>query len=337
MIWNKNKDKDKKDQKPRQKPNKPNKPKVEEPETVRLYGDQLNDGVIQMSFTLPVSAGDKARIAAKDITEKMGFKNVSVIHMEALSDTYTYFVVYAVSEVEIRYKDIEVPKLDYPLYSFDEINQKLNKGLRRKAVVLGACIGSDAHTVGIDAIFNMKGYLGDYGLERYPQFKALNLRAQVDTQALVKQIVETKADAVLISRVVTQRDAHIAELKKFLEDLQQAQGVPAHLIKICGGPRLDHKTALEIGYDAGFGPGTKPGQVASYITEELLKRIGGRPPRGGDREDGGKDGRRSRGGRGRRGRGGRGRGGRRSEKSEAQSAKPAQSAPKSESTDAPKE
>jgi beta-lysine 5,6-aminomutase beta subunit len=36
-----------------------------------------------------------------------------------------------------------------------------------------------------------------------------------------------------------------------------------------GGPRIDHKLALELGFDAGFGPGTKPGDVASYLVDRL--------------------------------------------------------------------
>jgi beta-lysine 5,6-aminomutase beta subunit len=36
---------------------------------------------------------------------------------------------------------------------------------------------------------------------------------------------------------------------------------------LLGGPRIDHKLALELGYDAGFGPGTKPSDVASFLVE----------------------------------------------------------------------
>ena len=41
-----------------------------------------------------------------------------------------------------------------------------------------------------------------------------------------------------------------------------------------GGPRVDHKTALELGFDAGFGPGTKPSDVANFIYYRLLERTG---------------------------------------------------------------
>lgn len=244
------------------------------PGKIKLYGDRMGDGSLQMSFTLPVPKSEEAKVAAQFFCEKMGLKDPHVIHMESMGAEFTFFVVYATCEFEVDMTTIKVPKLDYPDYDFDTINDILAHNFDRKIVVLGACVGSDAHTVGIDAIFNMKGYLGSYGLERYPTMKALNLRAQVDTKDLIKKIVELQADAVLISRVVTQRDAHITELKKFLEELKDAEGVPSHLIKICGGPRLTHKMALEIGYDAGFGTGTVPVHVASYIATEIVKRIG---------------------------------------------------------------
>jgi beta-lysine 5,6-aminomutase beta subunit len=41
------------------------------------------------------------------------------------------------------------------------------------------------------------------------------------------------------------------------------------VLLLFGGPRIDHKLALELGFDAGFGPGTKPSDVASYLVEHL--------------------------------------------------------------------
>ncbi|MCP5464853.1 MAG: cobalamin B12-binding domain-containing protein [Deltaproteobacteria bacterium] len=240
---------------------------------IRLYGDVENDGVVQISFTLPMPACDEARVAALQFAEKMNIQKASVLHMEAIDDDFSFFVVYGQCEAEVDLEQIEVPKLDHPQYGFHEINDMLGQKLDRKLVVLGACIGTDAHTVGIDAIFNMKGYLGDYGLERYSCFEAINLRAQVDVKDLADKIIEKQADVVLVSRVVTQRDSHIEEFKKLLAELSSRENVPAKLIKICGGPRMTHKEAIDIGYDAGFGPGTLPGQVASYIATEALQRF----------------------------------------------------------------
>ena len=45
---------------------------------------------------------------------------------------------------------------------------------------------------------------------------------------------------------------------------------------LLGGPRIDHALARELGYHAGFGPGTRPTMVAAYIVEALLARAGGK-------------------------------------------------------------
>ncbi|MBX7147784.1 cobalamin-dependent protein [bacterium] len=243
-------------------------------EQVRPYGDRTDDGMVQMSFTLPVSASPEAKEAAAQLVAKMGFEKVLVCHMEQITSGYTLFYVYAKTSHSIDMSSIHVPKLENPVLAFDAINSFIEKEIGRKIVVIGACIGSDAHTVGIDAIFNMKGYAHDWGFERYPMMDAHNLRAQVAVEDLSKRVAELKADAVLVSRVVTQRDEHITEMKKFLEALSQTPDVPPHLIKICGGPRISHEEALSWGFDAGFGPGTKPSHVGSFIIHELKKRLG---------------------------------------------------------------
>ena len=81
----------------------------------------------------------------------------------------------------------------------------IKRGLRRPLVVVGACIGTDAHTVGIDAILNIKGFAGEKGLEYYREITVVNLGAQVLVPDLVERARAAKADAVLVSQVVTQR------------------------------------------------------------------------------------------------------------------------------------
>ncbi len=239
---------------------------------IKPYGDQTNDGMVQLSFTLPVPSSPEARQAAVELCKKMGFQKIRVATMEKIDDDFTFFVVYAETTYDIDMSQIHVEKIENPLLSFDAVNDLIRTQIKRKLVVIGACIGSDAHTVGIDAIFNMKGFAHDWGFERYAWLSAYNLRAQVSVDDLVKKVVELKADAVLISRVVTQRDEHITELKNFLEKLKSTPDVSPHLIKICGGPRITHEEALSWGYDAGFGPGTKPSEVASFIVHQFLKR-----------------------------------------------------------------
>lgn len=239
---------------------------------IRPYGDRKDDGRIQLSFTLPVPASGRAREAARRFCEKLGLSNLVIATMEPAGSGFSFFVVYGQTQHALDFAEIEVPEVTAPEWSFKEINTQIKEHLHRKVVVIGACTGSDAHTVGIDAIINMKGYAGDKGLEAYPWIDAYNLGAQVDNAALLARARELSADAVLVSQIITQRDVHKDNSQK-LTELARQRGL-RNMLFLLGGPRIDHKLARELGYDAGFGPGTKPSQVASYIVTELLARSG---------------------------------------------------------------
>lgn len=246
------------------------------PRLVRPYGDRRDDGAIQLSFVLPVPPGERAREAAAELARKLGLTQVQVAAMERAADGYSFFVVYGRTAAAIDWAALDVPEVVARKRGFDELNELIAREVGRRIVVLGACTGSDAHAVGIDAIMNMKGYAGDYGLERYPMFDARNLGAQVENATLARLAREQCADAVLVSQVVTQRDVHKENARELLDELVR-QGLRGRVITILGGPRIDHKTALELGYDAGFGPGTKPSEVANYLAGEVLRRMGKSP------------------------------------------------------------
>lgn len=240
---------------------------------IRAYGDRRDDGVIQLSFTLPVAASDKAKEAAALYCTKLGLTDVKVAAAERASDHYTFFIVYAKSPVIIDYSAIDTPEIVIKKQGFHELNKQIEDEIGRKVVVFGACTGTDTHTVGIDAILNMKGFAGDYGLERYPWFEAYNLGSQVPNAELIRRAKEKSADAILVSQVVTQRDVHKDNSRQFIEEAKK-QGVYGHATLLLGGPRVDHKLAMELGFDAGFGPGTKPSDVANFIVHQVLQRMG---------------------------------------------------------------
>lgn len=241
---------------------------------IKPYGDRLDDGVIELSFTLPVAATPEAKEAAKRYVEKLGLKNVSIATMEAMGKGFAYFVVYGHAQHTIDFTKIHVPKIVMLEKGFSELKEYMSGHLERPIVVVGAATGHDAHTVGIDAIMNMKGYAGDYGLERYPLFKAYNLRSQLTNEQLLDKAVELGADAILVSQVVTQRDSHVKNLKDLKEAITKDRRISKDMITIVGGPRLDHALALKLGFDAGFGVGTKPSHVANFIVREYMKRKG---------------------------------------------------------------
>jgi len=236
------------------------------------YGDRRDDGLVQLSFVLPVPASEKAREAAQQFTKKLGFEQAYVASMESAGDGFAFFVVYGRTSLAIDYAAIEVPEVVLRKLGFDELNSSIAEKLGRKIIVYGACTGTDTHAVGIDAIMNMKGFSGDYGLERYPGFEAHNLGSQVDNAELIKQAKARGADAILISQVVTQREVHKENARQFIDELR-AQDLIGKVVTLLGGPRIDHKLALELGFDAGFGPGTKPSDVANYIAAHLFQKL----------------------------------------------------------------
>jgi beta-lysine 5,6-aminomutase beta subunit len=240
---------------------------------IRPYGDRLDDGVVQMAFVLPVPPSEKAREAAKIFMKKMGFAEAKVATMEQAAEGYSFFVAYGHTGMYLDYNEVDVPEVVVQKLSFDELNASIEKVLGRRIVVYGACTGTDSHTVGIDAIMNMKGFAGDYGLERYPMIEAHNLGAQVPNDELIAEAKAGDADAILVSQVVTQREVHKENARDFIQRARGA-GLVGRTLLLLGGPRVDHKLALELGFDAGFGAGTKPSDVANFIAHTLAQRLG---------------------------------------------------------------
>jgi beta-lysine 5,6-aminomutase beta subunit len=173
-------------------------------------------------------------------------------------------------------RDVQVVERDYPLLSPKEVNAAVKKTLRRPLVVVGACIGTDAHTVGIDAILNIKGFAGEKGLEYYSELKVINLGAQVAIPDLVEQARVNKADAVLVSQVVTQKDAHLHNTRDMTAAFREAFPPERRPLIVIGGPRFDESMTAELGVDRIFGKGTTPGEVASYLVHALLTTRSGR-------------------------------------------------------------
>lgn len=242
-------------------------------ELIRPYGDRIDDGVVQVSFVLPVAPSERAKEAARQMMAKMGFIDSKIATMEPAAQNYSFFIVYGHHPASIDLASIDVPEVVLKKLGFAELNAWVHSTVGRKLVVVGACTGTDSHTVGIDAIMNMKGFAGDYGLERYHAFDARNLGAQVPNEELIAKAKAANADAVLVSQVVTQRDVHKENARDFMDKAKRV-GIDQQMLLLLGGPRIDHRTALELGFHAGFGPGTKASDVANYIAHAVAKKLG---------------------------------------------------------------
>jgi beta-lysine 5,6-aminomutase beta subunit len=218
---------------------------------MRAYGDRDGDGMVQMSFTLKLAPSGRAREAE-------------------CAEGFSFFVVYGRSRHDVDVSAIDVPEVRTEELSREEIERQIASRLGRKIVIVGACTGSDAHTVGIDAILNYKGYAGDKGLESYKGFEVYNLGAQIENEQLTARARALRADAILVSQVITQRNCHKENGRALVERLE-VEGWRRDVVLLFGGPRVDHAMALELGFDAGFGPGTTPSDVARFLVTTVCK------------------------------------------------------------------
>jgi beta-lysine 5,6-aminomutase beta subunit len=263
-------------------------------QVVRPYGDTTGDGRIQVSFTLPVPFGTpteqaRAEGAAMQLATKMGLDPAMVVHAKGMGPDYTFFIVYGRVRHLVDLSEVQVTEREFPLLSSAEVNLRIRSNLGRKLVVVGACIGTDAHTVGIDAILNVKGHSGEKGLEYYREIRVVNLGSQVAVPDLVAKAQAEGADAVLVSQVVTQRDAHISNAKEMSAAFGAAASEPGAAdrpLLVVGGPRFDPTMTHELGVAKIFGKGTTPGEVASYLAYALAPEGGAGTDEGSGAEDG---------------------------------------------------
>ena len=75
---------------------------------VTAYGDTTGDGMVQLSFTLPVPAGTRAEGAARLFANRMGLDPAMVVHSKAMGAGHTFFVVYGLARVWVDPDEVEV-------------------------------------------------------------------------------------------------------------------------------------------------------------------------------------------------------------------------------------
>ena len=58
---------------------------------LKPYGDTMNDGKVQVSFTLPVKDDDRSMEAARQLAVKMGLEDAQVSYHGALDKEFTFY------------------------------------------------------------------------------------------------------------------------------------------------------------------------------------------------------------------------------------------------------
>jgi cysteine desulfurase len=110
--------------------------------------------------------------------------------------------------------------------------------------------------------------LRDIYIKRIEGFgiKYAYLGTSCPVEKLVDAAIETNADAILLSTIITHDDVHIKNMKK-VHDLAIEKGIRDKVIIVCGGTQVTNEIAKEAGLDAGFGRGTHGIDVASFLVE----------------------------------------------------------------------
>ena len=104
----------------------------------------------------------------------------------------------------------------------------------------------------------------------------VNLGAQVSVPQLVERAVEEKADAVLVSQVVTQRDAHLLNTREMSAAFREAFPPARRPLLVVGGPRFDETMAADLGVDRGLHPGHDARRGGQLPRAPARHREGGR-------------------------------------------------------------
>jgi D-ornithine 4,5-aminomutase subunit beta len=143
----------------------------------------------------------------------------------------------------------------------DELREAVkNTGLK----VVAATVGEDEHSVGLREILDIKhGGIEKYGVKYH------YLGTSVPISKLIDAAIETGAQAILISTIISHNDIHRQQMKK-LAELCQEKGIRDQVILIAGGTQVTPEMAAETGLDATFGRGTK----GIHVVDAIVKHSG---------------------------------------------------------------
>lgn len=216
------------------------------------------DGVVCTTIFLPLDERT-AEFAAIKCGEKMGLEDVTVVHKQGLHPSEGTIV-----EIKGKVKfDIDVNDLIIPekpdILSPQEIRDAVDE---KPMFVVAATVGEDEHSVGIKETLDIKhGGIEGFGIK----YEFLGTSCPVEK--LVDAAIETNADAILASMIITHDDVHIKNMKK-ISDLCIEKGIRDKVILACGGTQVTNEIAVQAGMDAGFGRESHGIDVASYLVKK---------------------------------------------------------------------
>jgi D-ornithine 4,5-aminomutase subunit beta len=89
-------------------------------------------------------------------------------------------------------------------------------------------------------------------------------------EKLVDAAIETNAEAILISTIISHDDIHYKNMKR-IHELCVEKGIRDKVLLLAGGTQVTPDLAVKQGMDAGFGRGTKGIHVATFMVKNRKK------------------------------------------------------------------
>ncbi|MFZ2960602.1 MAG: D-ornithine 4,5-aminomutase subunit OraE [Candidatus Ozemobacteraceae bacterium] len=229
---------------------------------IKPEAEWAGDGTVLVQLFVPETE-EIARVAAVQMALKMGLNDPEVINTQVMHPAEGTFVEvkgkvgFAIDRTTLKIppKEIILPE--------DELRAEVKKvGLK----VVAGTVGEDEHSVGLREILDIKhGGIEKYGVKYH------YLGTSVPVGKLIDAAIETGAQAILISTIISHNDVHRAAMKK-LSDLCREKGIRDKIILIAGGTQVSREMAKESGMDDGFGRGTKGIHVVNSMVKTLRAR-----------------------------------------------------------------
>lgn len=219
------------------------------------------DGLVLVTLFLPCDERT-ARVAALECGKKMALSECEVIHSEVMHPAEGCRIEMK-GRLDIR---IDTSKLEIPPPPDIMKEEEIRRQVKEKPMKLVAgTIGEDEHSVGLREIIDIKhGGIEGFG------FNCRYLGTSVPPEKMVDAAIESDAEAILISAIISHDDIHYRNMEK-VHQLCIEKGVRDRLLLLAGGTQVQADKALEQGMDAGFGRGSCGQEVATALLK-LRKR-----------------------------------------------------------------
>ena len=225
---------------------------------IRPEMEWLADGTVMLTMFFPAPK-QIAEAAALECAKRMNLVECEVISREIMHpQDGTRIEVKGKVPFEIDVDSLVIPK-EPDVLSDAETRADIE---RRPMKIVAATVGEDEHSVGLREIIDIKhGGIEKYGME------VVYLGTSCPPEKLVNAAIETHADAIMASTIISHDDIHYKNIAK-IDQICREMGIRDKIIFIAGGTQVTPELARKAGADEGFGRGSHGVHNATFLIKK---------------------------------------------------------------------